>query len=232
MELNEILNRTRRAAARGDIEKLINSYAQYFPMCKTEAILALFAKRADSRVETLWGVYSGYESIERLYRYALPMETDEIRRTNELHIFPTYSQVIEIAGDGQTARAVWYAGGAESRKTLPQSDADLMKWENVSGCWSWKTMAADFIVEDGVWKIWHLHAYNIFMASFYKSFADEGELLQAEEVFKSYYCVDGKGAPDLPPTTEWHYDRDAVFSDGQPELPEPYESFAEIGHGY
>lgn len=231
MELNEMLTRARRAAARGDIEKLINRYTQYFPMCKTDAILSLFAKRADSRVETLWGVYSGYESIERLYRYAIPTEEDDVRRTNELHIFPTYSQVIQIAEDGKTARAVWYAGGAESGKILPPDAAGLLEWENVSGCWSWKTMAADFIAEDGQWKIWHLHAYNIFLTDFYKSFAD-GEALKPEEVFKSYYRTDGRGAPDLPPTTAWHYAADAVFSDGQPELPEPYGSFAEIGRGY
>jgi hypothetical protein len=51
--------------------------------------------------------------------------------------------VIEVAGDCETARAVWLCPGLEG--TTP----------------TWTKYACDFKKQDGEWKIWHLHAYGL-----------------------------------------------------------------------
>ena len=55
--------------------------------------------------------------------------------------------VIEVAGDGKTAKGIWYSIGQGVRpKGLDGKSTE----------WMWEKYAVDFIKEDGQWKIWHL----------------------------------------------------------------------------
>ena len=69
-----------------------------------------------------------------------------------LHV--TTTACIEVAGDGQTAKAYWYSPGmiCESGQT---------------GNTIWEAYGADFVKENGVWKLWHLHMFTDFMGGFY-----------------------------------------------------------------
>ena len=69
-----------------------------------------------------------------------------------LHV--TTTAIIEVAEDGQTAKAFWYSPGmiAESGST---------------GNTIWEAYGVDFVKEDGVWKMWHLHMFTDFMGGFY-----------------------------------------------------------------
>jgi|WetSurMetagenome_2_1015567.scaffolds.fasta_scaffold109692_2 hypothetical protein len=51
--------------------------------------------------------------------------------------------VIEVAGDCETARAVWLCPGLEGLTP------------------TWTKYGCDFRKQDGEWKIWHLHAYGL-----------------------------------------------------------------------
>jgi hypothetical protein len=53
--------------------------------------------------------------------------------------------VIVVAGDGQTAQAVWQSFGNVSGSNMAQ--------------WTEEKYSMDFIKEDGKWKIWHLRTY-------------------------------------------------------------------------
>ncbi|MBP2650599.1 MAG: hypothetical protein H6Q74_1424 [Firmicutes bacterium] len=55
---------------------------------------------------------------------------------------------IEVAGDGKTAKGMWYSPGA-----MASVDPVTGKPQQV---WMWERYAADFVKEDGQWKIWHL----------------------------------------------------------------------------
>ncbi|MBP2645318.1 MAG: hypothetical protein H6Q75_758 [Firmicutes bacterium] len=55
--------------------------------------------------------------------------------------------IIEIAGDGQTAKAMWYTPG---QVTGIGSDG------YPSAQWMWEKYGVDFINEEGEWKIWHM----------------------------------------------------------------------------
>jgi len=55
--------------------------------------------------------------------------------------------VIEVAGDGKTAKGLWYSIGQGVRPSGTTGHSTE---------WMWEKYAVDFIKEDGKWKIWHL----------------------------------------------------------------------------
>lgn len=59
--------------------------------------------------------------------------------------------VIEVAGDGKTAKGIWYSIGLAVRGQVDE-DGNT----SVGTGWMWEKYAVDFIKEDGEWKIWHL----------------------------------------------------------------------------
>jgi len=61
--------------------------------------------------------------------------------------------VIEVAGDGKTAKGIWESPGLHF--TAQVKDGKITK----SGSWFWEKYAADFVKEDGKWKIWHIAMY-------------------------------------------------------------------------
>lgn len=75
-----------------------------------------------------------------------------------LHV--TTTAIIEVAEDGLTAKGYWYSPGM-----IAETGSD--------GNAIWEAYGADFIKEDGEWKIWHLHMYTDFMGSFFISFNDD-----------------------------------------------------------
>jgi hypothetical protein len=59
--------------------------------------------------------------------------------------------VIEVAGDGKTAKGLWYSIGLSIRGQVDSSGKT-----SVGSGWMWEKYGVDFIKEDGKWKIWHL----------------------------------------------------------------------------
>jgi hypothetical protein len=63
--------------------------------------------------------------------------------------------VIEIAGDGKTAKGIWYSPGMGLMTDIDNPEV------KVNGTFFWEKYGADFIKENGVWKIWHMQmAYD------------------------------------------------------------------------
>jgi len=58
--------------------------------------------------------------------------------------------IIEIAGDGKTAKGIWYSPGIGTNVEIRNGKPEI------SGGWFWEKYAVDFAKEDGKWKIWHL----------------------------------------------------------------------------
>jgi len=59
--------------------------------------------------------------------------------------------VIEVAGDGKTAKMICYSIGLAVRGNVDNDGKT-----SVSTGWMWEKYAVDFIKENGKWKIWHL----------------------------------------------------------------------------
>jgi hypothetical protein len=62
--------------------------------------------------------------------------------------------VIEVTGDGKTAKGVWIGIRFVARTDAQTGEAQCF--------WEWDTYGVDFIKKDGVWKFWHFHIYRIF----------------------------------------------------------------------
>jgi hypothetical protein len=62
--------------------------------------------------------------------------------------------IIEIAGDGQTAKGVWYSPGIGLFPKVGNDGSVIVR-----GTFFWEMYGVDFAKEDGKWKIWHLQTF-------------------------------------------------------------------------
>ncbi|MBP2656739.1 MAG: hypothetical protein H6Q73_4308 [Firmicutes bacterium] len=128
---------------------------------------------------------------------------------------------IEVAGDGKTAKGMWYSPGA-----MANIDVVTGKPHQV---WMWERYAADFVKEDGQWKIWHLLICTDFGGDWPRK--SEGE---ASGVFTS--SNEAGGPPPqilaITPKLDVYADNYKEYSPTKvpqniPRPPEPYYTFSE-----
>lgn len=91
--------------------------------------------------------------------------------TGKLIFHELSTPVIEVAGDGQTAKGMWIMTGLESGLTKPEHAANMPGWVHmpeviVDGKRVWMhniyvKYAIDFIKQDGVWKIYHFRCFEV-----------------------------------------------------------------------
>ncbi len=146
----------------------------------------------------------------------------------ELHQITT--PVIEVAGDGKTAKAMWMSTGA----ILMRDDPDAP--DGQSATWDSGKYAVDFIKLDGVWKIWHLHVCDLWRTDFDENPVTHAGQMQTgttAEMIASYrareaagetVCPGGMPSPDAPTTFCYNYAADSR-APAEPLPPEPYETF-------
>lgn len=158
------------------------------------------------------GVYLG-EGIRRMYAPMPGMEGGPMK--GGLFTHPLTTPVIEVAGDGQTAKGVWISPGYETR----HDNSDPPK---PMGCFVYTKYGVDFVKEDGEWKVWHYHVYRVFMTPWNVPFTDEWEKQMEKEMGK----FGGDRQPDMPTTVDSPYSVDTV-RELVPAPPEPYETFSE-----
>jgi hypothetical protein len=143
-----------------------------------------WSKAADVSLGVNEGYYSGaaavkgyYEAIDRrtklesaLIQKKYPTRlggksAEEVYGVGVLHARPLDTPVIEIAGDGQTAKGMWSVHGMNSELT-PAGQV---------GYWEWTKVAVDFVKEDGKWKVWHLLYLQDLYIPCGESWADSAE---------------------------------------------------------
>ena len=74
---------------------------------------------------------------------------------HEFSMHTSTTSVIEVAGDGKTAKGVWYSPGYALMTRVSDGKAQA------GGMIFNEKYAGDFVLEDGRWKIWHLQmAYD------------------------------------------------------------------------
>jgi hypothetical protein len=102
------------------------------------------------------------EAVSRLY--------PEIKNTKEnLGVGHEYAMhanttpIIEIAGDGRTAKGIWYSPGIGLSARIQGNDVIY------GGTFFWEKYGADFVKEDGKWKIWHCQMFYDWTPSFPES---------------------------------------------------------------
>jgi hypothetical protein len=204
-------DRIRRLEDIHEIQNLMGRYEYYHTADMQEETVELFAKKTPGvRVEMMWGVYDGFEGIKRCY-IGFHRQGGVKARIGGMGMHTLTTPVIEIAGDGKTAKGVWISPGHETHTF----------GEKPQAYWAWCKYGCDFVKEDGKWKIWHMHVYGIFHTPYEKSWTD---------IPPAVWQVPSEATkdvlPDRDPTTYWMYSPTSV-TENVPAPPEPYETFDE-----
>ena len=139
---------------------------------------------------------------------------DELRGIGHMRGLPITTPVVEIAGDGQTAKGLWHIQGADNGVT-PFGPLSY---------WTLGFLGLDFWREKDGWKIWHvLHAEDILcpMGESWtapKTHESQERYLPLAELKKPPYTVER--------TFYTPYTPERPFT-APPAPPEPYVSFAD-----
>jgi hypothetical protein len=209
MQFKEMQHQNERLKAVIEIQNVMSRYEYFHTADLQEETVALWAKKAPNIWANVpsFGLYKGHEGIRRLYVGA-HQSFGEAARVGMMHMHSLTTPVIEVAGDGQTARAVWISPGHETGSPpggKPQA------------FWAWLKYGVDFIKEDGRWKFWHLEVFGIFFTPYEKSWVEQS--MPDERIV----LPDGL-KPDKV-TRYWTSYTPAAKTQLIPAPPEPYETF-------
>jgi len=101
----------------------------------------VWSKRDDISWKNNSDYYANRKAVYNFYGEGVK----KMDKTAALWYHMLATPVIVVAGDGQTAQAVWQSFGNVSGTNMAQ--------------WTEEKYSMDFIKEDGKWKIWHLRTY-------------------------------------------------------------------------
>lgn len=132
------------------------------------------------------------------------------------------SSVIEVAGDGKTAKGVWVALMVAAATTTNDGPP--------KGHWVWWKIGADLVKEDGHWKLWHFQMNPMFGAFSSPNWAEE--YLKTPDLKKMREKMHQNGEepwsiPDAPTTQLYNPYGKTTVPTYYPTPPDPYQGFAE-----
>lgn len=202
--LEALEKEVRRQLAIVDCKNLMGKVLYYGAAWLNRNIVELWSRREDCLLELPWGVYDGRKGVERCYLRDFgdrndPGKLEQLKGVMMLYTADT--AVVTVAEDGQTAQGVWTSSGADTWRQAG---------ERPQGYWRWGKYAADFILEDGRWKIWHMRFYPYFLTKYDQPWTE------APAYDSAFFPV----TPDRPRETPvYHYDGTSIYPDDQPVLP-------------
>ncbi|MCD7749765.1 MAG: nuclear transport factor 2 family protein [Oscillospiraceae bacterium] len=207
--LEALTHELQRQMAIHDCKNLIGKVMYYGVAWLNQKLVELWSQREDCLLEMPWGIYDGRKGVERCYLqdFGDRSAMDENQLKGIMMLYTVDTPIVEVAEDGQTAKGVWVSSGAD---TWREGD------EHPQGYWRWGKYAVDFILEDGVWKIWHMRFYPFFLTKYDVSWTE------APAYDWAFFPV----MPDRPRETPvYHYDGQSVYPTGQPAVPAPYAHY-------
>ena len=162
----DLLLQMERLEAYQEIQNLMGRAVAAFNFREAEKLLAFFAlNRPDVSVEVAdEGLFEGAEPVSTIIKEtvgAAPLK-------GEMIDIQLTTPVIEVAADGQSARAIWWCPGAAS---------EVREGEEPRALWLWGDIACDFVREDGSWKILHLHYFRVIKCSYEKGWVEDTSMV-------------------------------------------------------
>jgi hypothetical protein len=166
-----------KALAAIEVQNVFSKHCYYHEAGKHRAeMLDIWVKKDGEFAKTAkWmqpmGINEGYDAIWKFYvlnkEKSLAQNLEDISKADpsvknipenlgaggEWASHTQSTAVIEVAGDGKTAKGIWESPGLHF--TAQVKDGKITK----SGSWFWEKYGADFVKEDGKWKIWHISMF-------------------------------------------------------------------------
>lgn len=242
----EVVDATARSQAQlarevQEIQNLMSRRAYYHSAGRNDLEFELYAKRDDIS----WGQNQGYRvgpasikadyvednnknrmaAVTRLSKIYPELKNDPANAGVGIFVMHTLSTpIIEIAGDGQTAKGVWYTPGA-----IGMVD-DKGK---LAGDWLWERYAVDFIKENGQWRFWHILVLTDFLSPMGKDLQPPPAAIAAAPVgTEGASSSNSQSASSGPRPFDIKTQNYAAWSPTTvpsiaPRLPEPYKTFSE-----
>jgi hypothetical protein len=228
--LEKEVKQLQRAQDYCDIQNVFALH-EYYHHIPTEEVDMIFAqKQPDVSYSQNFGEWVGLKSIKNYYKTESQDEQQkklaEIRKWHPdipddikyaqagymgIHMLTT--PIIEVAGDRQTAKGMWYTPGY-----MTFFDSKTGKWDTL---WMFEKYAIDFIREDGKWKIWHFGVFMDFSCAYNKSWVEVAE--QARLTNNPPFTPPAK--PDMPSPGFNTYSTRGIWQ--MPKPPVPYRTFSE-----
>jgi len=203
--------RIERLEAAQEIQNLMSKYQYLHSAFMNGKIVELFAERDDDFIDAPFGRWMGKDAARRCFGVLFEKELTPRDLRGELVEHTLTTPIIQVAGDGQTAKAVWNSPGHEIHKFFWVKESPRIEF------WYWCRYSVDFIKTDKGWRIWHLRIYQTFAADYLKG------LVHAEAPPEPPEPV-GVAACDMPivERTKYSFDRAPQLI---PVPPEPYDTF-------
>ncbi|WP_148274829.1 nuclear transport factor 2 family protein [Novosphingobium sp. PP1Y] len=233
------LQKTAQANAdRSAVENLFSRYMYLHNAFQDNQIVDLWAKKGTPDIRAQYsnlGVYTNWDSIISYHR-------DRPSPIGKLLFHYVTTPIIEVAGDGQTAKGLWIVNGLESGLTDPEHAKNMPDWmfekDMVDGKKVWMhnvylKYGIDFIKQDGQWKIWHFHCFEVARAPYGMGWIPFAAAAQ-DDPFNfdlMYMGDDGKPVfmpkPDGPASVLNNTYRTDTAQKLEARPPEPYRTFSE-----
>jgi len=155
------------------IRKLMARYVYYSYARTWNEVPGMFAKREDIWIDCEgFGTFDGDAGIRRFFvDWHKSLEGDGIG-TMTMH--PLTTEVIEVAGNGETARGLWISPGTETKKSFKTGELEAF--------WIWGLYAIDFIKENGEWKFWHFRIPHLLLSDYHHSWVELAREKMTEQV--------------------------------------------------
>ena len=248
---SEVASDAHKAADIAACNNLMSLHSWYHAAMQNDVELdKIWSKRPDVIWAQTSGYWKGMDSIRKNYGQKATVET-----TAGGYVWHTItSGVVEIAGDRQTAKGVWYTPGLGGKR---------VKDGKSNAGWMWEKYGVDFVRENGEWKIWHMKVYTDWSAPLGGSIDDPGGMGPApsnddkkgkdakngqapsngakspEKIGATESTIGAKSAPKAPPAGQgqpnWDYYYKTPYPAWAPGVspqlipkpPEPYKTFSE-----
>lgn len=201
-----------RLAAINEIQNLMARFEYFHTARMHEEAAKLFTAERDDVYFSLdgIGVFSGRDGIQRLFTRFFPLiQGPDPKGLMRIHTVTT--SVLEVAGDGETAKGVWVSPGNET--AVPPGG------DKPEATWVWSYLECDFVRDSTGWKIWHYTLHPIFKTPYDTSWVET-----------SYLPPDGDPLPpEIGPdktNPNWNaYAPDSV-RELEPRPPVPYDHYS------
>ena len=223
------------------ILNLMGIFSSHYLLKKEKDIVgSLWAEAADVCLATNDGYYCGQEAVagyfealhqknlltSRLIQAKYPKELgdktpEEVYGVGIIDYKPLDTPVLELSRDGKTAKGLWYCRNSFNSLT----EAGPMAY------YSWGWVAADFLRENGAWKIWHLWMVDDIHVEAGNQYYEQKKERPVVPEFAEMQNF-SMPAPTVQKKVRELYYTDRPHTPG-PRLPEPYDTFAEtFSYGY